>query len=214
VDGERRLHAARLLQWDRIAAIVEEGELSGTEVVQRQLIANCMRKNLSSMEMARAIDALVKGTNRSKGDVGNMIGLTGPTVSKYLAMLELPPAMQEHVASGALPYSKAYEIRSEEDPAKQSELVERAVKGKLTRDAASAAVKKSKRGRKGAKRPRKRNDAISLKDGRMVTVSGAESSYESWIAALLEAAEVLKTAQADGIAIDKFQKTSKARPAA
>ena len=53
VDGERRLHAARLLKWDRIAAIVEERDLSGAEIVQLQLIANLLRKNLSGMETAR-----------------------------------------------------------------------------------------------------------------------------------------------------------------
>ncbi len=214
VDGERRLRAARLLKWELIAAMVEQRELSDTEVVQRQLIANCMRKDLSRMEIARAIDALIKESNRSDAEVGSMIGFSGPTVSRYRAMLELPPTMQEHVQTGALPYSKACELKNIKDPEKQAELVERAVNGKMSRDAIKAEVKKSKRKSKSTKRSHRRSTIVLLSNGRSVSATGLESGYDALIVALLEAVDLVKAAQAKGIALDDFLKASKGKSAA
>ncbi len=55
VDGERRYRAIRMLAWPTIAAIVEANNLNAGEILQKQLISNCQREDLTALEKAMAI---------------------------------------------------------------------------------------------------------------------------------------------------------------
>ncbi len=214
VDGERRLHAARLLKWDRIAAIVEERDLSGAEIVQLQLIANLLRKNLSGMETARAIDGLMKETSWSATEVAGKLGISIATVSKLRALLDLPCAVQEQVQNGSLAPSTAYALGKIADPAEQTELVHQAANGQLTRDAANVKAKRQSRPRKGRKRSRPCSITAAVAN-RRVSVSGAAlNGLPEFIAVLEELVGRAKAAQSEGIELDDFLKTLKAKSAA
>ena len=209
LDGERRLLGARLLKWNTIAAIIEEREISSSETMQRQVIANGQRKNLSSMEVARAIDALIKETGWSATEVARKLGISVATVSKLRALLDLPSAVQEQVQTGALPYSKAYDLKNVNDPAKRSELVERAVNGELPRDAISVEVKKSKRGRKSAKRSRKTSVHLPVGDKCRMALTGA-GDIKAFVACLQELVRAAETALAEGLEWSGFINAARA----
>jgi ParB/RepB/Spo0J family partition protein len=206
VDGARRVRAARKAGIQTVSAIVEGRELSEGEILHRQISINGQRVDVEPSAKANAIERLKTCNNWDATEVGKQLGMSDSKLTLLKALPSLPEAIRELVDQGKVAISTAYNISRVPDPAKQMAMAMEAAAGRLPRDAAAAAVKKSKRGRKSAKRPRKRGFGISLKQGRTVSVSGAESSYESLIAALLEAVELLKAAQADGVALDELQK--------
>jgi ParB family transcriptional regulator, chromosome partitioning protein len=208
VDGERRLRAAHLLGWEKIAAIVEERELSASDIIQRQLIANIQRKNLSGLEAAHAIEKLVQHTGSAK-QVAAMLGVSGGTVSKLRALLKFPASMQEQVQNGSLPASTAYALKKAKDPARQAELANEAANGRLTRDSATKKAKYKGERKPKTKRAPKPRATMSLGSGRSMTVTGEGLSLETMIAWLDAFLGKARLAQSQGVDLTAFFKALK-----
>lgn len=100
VVGHRRLAAARLAGRETVPIVVRE-ILPGTEAEELMLIENCHRAELGPMEKAKAMGSLTeKGYTATR--IARSIGISAPTVSFYLALLELDPSSQKRVQSGDL----------------------------------------------------------------------------------------------------------------
>ena len=52
--GERRWRAARIAGLESLQAVVVERDLSATEILQEQLVENCLREDLQPIEQAQA----------------------------------------------------------------------------------------------------------------------------------------------------------------
>jgi ParB family chromosome partitioning protein len=62
IDGELRLRSAKKAALTTVPVIIEQQALSQPEFALRQLISNCQRHDLSPLETADAIDALMKSS--------------------------------------------------------------------------------------------------------------------------------------------------------
>jgi ParB family chromosome partitioning protein len=144
VDGERRLRAARMAGWKQLAVIVESDDVSEAGAKQRALVSNCQRADLTPLEMATAIKELMEDTGCSAGEAASSLGFSAATVSRLLALVRLPEAIQAHVRSGAIPASAAYELGKIEDGVEQAQIAAKIVAGQITRDGVSRAAKRSK----------------------------------------------------------------------
>jgi|GEM_PF-1401039 len=127
VCGERRYRAARRAGLLNLAAIVYDRPLSAEEILTVQLIENCCREDLSPLDQAKAIRALIERRGLTQAQVGKELGVTQGTVSKSLALLELPPPVQARVIAGELSPSVARELLRVEDPKQLESGVEMAV---------------------------------------------------------------------------------------
>lgn len=97
--GHRRLEAARLAGREQVPIVVRQ-LLPGVEPEELMLVEGCHRADLGPMEKAKAMGALrAKGYKTSRIARGG--GLSQSAVSFYLTLLELDPATQERVRSGA-----------------------------------------------------------------------------------------------------------------
>lgn len=139
LDGERRLRAARLLKWETIPAIVETQQRTAVEVAVQSLIANCQREDLSPIELANALDRLVKEGGMTQDQAADAVAFSAPSVSRTLSLLTLPKEVRARVHDGTLPAGTAYSIARVRDPRKRMRLIEQALNGELTRDAAAEA---------------------------------------------------------------------------
>lgn len=172
IDGERRLRAAKLVGWDAMPAFVEEDELSEPEILQRQLIANCQRQDLSAIDKARAIARLMEQSECNGTQVSRMLGLSQGNVSRLLALLELPGDIQDQVGRGELSASKAYQIARAGDCELQKELAEEVAEKGLSRDALAGRLKAGRKpGTKLAKAAAR--CVARLAGGRSVTLAGS-----------------------------------------
>jgi ParB family transcriptional regulator, chromosome partitioning protein len=176
IDGERRVRAAMLVGWETIPAIVDDREATEATTVQRQLVANCQRADLTPVETAKGIDRLMNATGWTAARVATELGLSPATVSKLLALLVLPKEVQDQVHAGTLAASTAYELAKIRDPKKRAKLTAEAAAGGLTREgvvARGAGSGKEPPAVRAARRPSKcKQVVVALGEGRKVTVAG------------------------------------------
>jgi ParB family chromosome partitioning protein len=209
VAGERRWRAAMIVGMESLQAVVVERELSASEILQEQLVENCLREDLQPIEQAQAFRALMEANGWSARRVADELNLANSTVIKALALLELAPAVQERVEAGELAPAAAYEVSKLADPAQQVEVAEQVVSEKLTRDQVAAAVReKSGQGTGSRPNARRREPAPSkpgrveyrLDDGTSVAVSSpaADGGADAVIRALEQAIELARRATERG----------------
>jgi ParB family chromosome partitioning protein len=192
VTGERRWRASIEAKRPTIAAVILEGERIESQVLELQLIENCLREDLQPIEQARAFRTLMDRNGWSATRLAEALQLTGASVTRALALLDLPYTVQNAVASGELAPSVAYEISKVEDPTAQEEVASRVVSEGLSRAATIEAVRKASKQSRGGKKPAKRSDPAerTLRTSAGVKVVATHKkglSLEAWIEALEEA---------------------------
>ena len=141
VTGERRWRAAVASDRRTIAAVIIEGERTDSQILEMQLIENCLREDLKPVEQARAFRTLMDRNDWPALKLADVLHLNCGTITRMLALLDLPAPIQEQVESGALAPTVAYEISKVADPAARVELAERVVSEGLSRTETVAAVK-------------------------------------------------------------------------
>ncbi len=204
VDGERRIRAAIAAEQKTVPAIIES-ELSDIDAVVRQILVNWQREDVAPIDLAQRIDHLMKQTNWSAAQVAEKFGKSRAAITRLLAVLELPPAIQELVQAGKVPVSSAYDISLTENPEQQIELANQVVQG-MTRDALSAARRAACRPTPEVNGATPARVTAKLSGNRSVTVCAAGLTLESFISTLKELLEHGRDAQRKGLALGTFQK--------
>lgn len=203
LDGERRLRACKLANLPTLDAIIMDDPLERGAVLERQLVANVQRENLSPLERARAIQRLLAETGWTAAKVAESIGMSPATVSRTLALLELPEEIQRRVSAGELSASTAYELVKSGDRSKQEDLVQRIAQEKLSRDRVAAAVRDKPPREPAAKGTARVTAALGL--GRTVTLAGPGldtlDQFIEWVEELLQRA---KKARPRGVELATF----------
>jgi ParB family transcriptional regulator, chromosome partitioning protein len=194
VCGERRWRAATLAGLPTLACVVLDKPIPPGELLAMQMVENLLREDLKPIEQARAYRALMEGNGWTVSQVARELAVDHSNVSRALALLGLPSAVQDQVEQGALPPATAYEVSKLEDPAAQVEVAARVVAEKLSRAETVEAVRKaSKPSRAGGtkKPPRPRDPAersLRTSGGIKVVASHKKGlSVEVWVEALREA---------------------------
>ncbi len=99
IAGERRWRAAQLAELITVPVVVSE--TPSEDRLTLALVENLQREDLNPIEAARAFAALIeRGWNQRR--IAERIGKSRPAVANQLRLLQLPDALQEQVAAGAL----------------------------------------------------------------------------------------------------------------
>jgi ParB/RepB/Spo0J family partition protein len=143
VFGYRRLSAARNLGWMEILADCHPQRLDPREVYRLRAVENLQRENLSPLEEATAVYALlaeVTGIKRfapaeidaersvdlkpeSVREVAALIGKSEAWVRDRAVLIRLSPKVREAVGRGLLPLGHARELAKLADPKDQDDLL-------------------------------------------------------------------------------------------
>jgi len=176
VTGERRFRAAQLAGLATLACVETEQPLSPDEVLEDQLTENCLRDDLLPMEQARAFRALMERRGWSQRQLAEHLAMAPSTVSRVVALLELPDDIQEDVEGGKITPDLAYEIGKEKDPDERARLTGEARAGRLSRDQARGNKERGYRVR------------YPVRGGHVaVTLASAAAAHDDVVAALAEA---------------------------
>jgi ParB family chromosome partitioning protein len=191
VCGERRWRAAKLAGLATLSCVVMERPDGPGELLALQLIENALREDLSAMEQARAYKALIALNGWSARRLAAELAVNPATVTRSLALLELPMEVQGQVEQGALAAGTAYEVSKLDGADAQVETAARVVDQGLSRLEAAEAVRSAKSGRPA---PVGRPDPveIDLGDGLVVIVKYRKPSGVSPIQALRRATRLLQ----------------------
>lgn len=147
IAGERRWRAARKAGKATIAAVIIDGADAG-RILEMQLVENCLREDLQPIEQAKAFRVLMDRNGWTGARLADSLRLNAATVSRALALLDLPCTVQDAVASGALPPSVAYEVSKISGAEAQVEVAAQAVAGGMSRAEVVRTVKRSTETRK------------------------------------------------------------------
>jgi ParB family chromosome partitioning protein len=184
IMGERRWRAAVMARLPVMTCVVHEGTLDPGEQLALQLVENALREDLRPVEQAKAYRKLMDMHNWSGNRLAKELAIDQAAVSRALALLDLPAAVQAKVDSGELATRTAYEIGKLDDAAEQLALAERAAAREISRDQVQATVKARKIGKPASAATPSPRREIRFDDGAKIVVtlppgaSGTEAIIE------------------------------------
>ena len=144
VSGERRWRAAQMVGLAGLHCVVEQTESTPDDLLERQLVENCLREGLKPIEQARAYQALMQRRGMSARELAARLNVEHSGVSGALKLLDLPEAAQADIDAGRLAPSSARKIAiSDLDDEAKAELAARAVEGGMSRAEVVEAVRRS-----------------------------------------------------------------------
>ena len=124
--------------------MILDGSRDESEILELQLIENCLREDLRPVEQAKAFRTLMDRNGWTGEQLAEKLHISNPSVFRSLALLKLPTPVQDQVEAGKLAPSVAYEVSRIEDAAEQAEVAERVIVEGLSRDQTVEVVRQAK----------------------------------------------------------------------
>jgi ParB family chromosome partitioning protein len=117
ISGERRLRASKLAGLTQIPAYVRTA--NDQQMLEMALIENIQRENLNAIEVALSFQRMIDECSLKQEELGDRVSKNRSTVTNYLRLLKLPPAIQASIRDGQLTMGHARALITVDDPAKQ-----------------------------------------------------------------------------------------------
>jgi len=92
ISGERRLRASKLAGLTEIPSYIRLA--NDQQMLEMALIENIQRENLNAIEVALSFQRMLEECNLKQEQLGERVGKNRSTVTNYLRLLKLPPAIQ------------------------------------------------------------------------------------------------------------------------
>ncbi|MBQ6962339.1 MAG: ParB/RepB/Spo0J family partition protein [Paludibacteraceae bacterium] len=146
ISGERRFRAAQKAGLSKIPSYIKTAE--DETVMQMALVENVQREDLNAIEIALSYKALTETQNLTQEKISSLVGKKRATVSNYLRLLKLPAEIQLAISKKQIDMAHARALLSLDDPQKQLEIYEKAIKNNLSSHAVEAMVKEALEGGK------------------------------------------------------------------
>jgi ParB family transcriptional regulator, chromosome partitioning protein len=124
IAGERRWRAAQRAGLATVPAIVRESD--DVSAVERALVENLHRDDLTPLEEAAAFQQLIEDFGLTHDEVARRVGKSRAAITNTLRLLGLPPAVQHLLADGRLSAGHARALLGTPDRALQERLARRA----------------------------------------------------------------------------------------
>jgi ParB family chromosome partitioning protein len=139
IAGERRLRAARA---GGLATVpVRVVDFNDQQVIEAALVENIQREDLNPIEKAVGFKDYLDRFQMTHDQLAARLGLSRPTITNLVALLDLPPDVQNAVRVGQLSTSHAKILKGVGDPARQSAIAREAVARGLSVHATEALAK-------------------------------------------------------------------------
>ena len=100
ISGERRLRASKLAGLTSIPAYIRTA--NDQQMLEMALIENIQRENLNAIEVALSFQRMIDECHLKQEELGERVSKNRSTVTNYLRLLRLPPAIQAAIRDGQL----------------------------------------------------------------------------------------------------------------
>ncbi|NCD71589.1 ParB/RepB/Spo0J family partition protein [Mucilaginibacter agri] len=117
ISGERRLRASKLAGLKHIPAYVRSA--NDQQMLEMALIENIQRENLNAIEVALSFQRMIDECNLKQDELGDRVSKNRSTVTNYLRLLKLPPAIQAAIRDGQVTMGHAKALITINDPTRQ-----------------------------------------------------------------------------------------------
>jgi ParB family chromosome partitioning protein len=112
ISGERRLRASLQAGLTEIPAYIRLA--NDQQMLEMALIENIQRENLNAIEVALSFQRMMEECNLKQEQLGDRVGKNRSTVTNYLRLLKLPPAIQISIRDGKISMGHAKALISVE----------------------------------------------------------------------------------------------------
>lgn len=189
VAGERRWRAHKIAELGRIKCTFDDSDADETTIRSQQIIENCLREDLTGMELARSLKNLMEHNKWSAVKVAAELNMSKGKVSKALSLLKLPEDIQEKVEQGSISAATGYQLSKVKDKEEQSKLAAEAATGAVTCEDAAKQTKTQTRSnsRKTTNEVFKTEQKV-----RIAITSRRDIGEQGMINALLEVADEIR----------------------
>ena len=130
VAGERRWRAAKLAQLKKVPAIVKD--YTDSKKKQVALIENIQREDLNVVEVAKAINELMKLDGYTVTEVAKLTGKNKSTISNVIRLLKLDDVILDALEKGAIVEGHARALLATDDKQKRLEVLSKIIEKNLT----------------------------------------------------------------------------------
>lgn len=120
IAGERRLRAAKSLNFKEIPAIIKDA--TNEESLELALIENIQRQNLNPIEEACAFKHLMEQFSFTQEKIAQAVGKARVSVTNTLRLLKLPTEIQEMLRKNILSFAHGKVLLEIQDSQKQISL--------------------------------------------------------------------------------------------
>lgn len=100
ISGERRLRASKIAGITEVPAYVRTA--NDQQMLEMALIENIQRENLNAIEVALSFQRMIEECNLKQEELGERVSKNRSTVTNYLRLLKLPPAIQAGIRDGQI----------------------------------------------------------------------------------------------------------------
>ncbi len=175
IAGERRWRASQKAGLREVLVVVKD--VSPKSAFELALIENVQREDLNPVELAEALDRLVKEHQYTQETLAERLGKDRTTIANSLRLLKLPASVRARVISGDLSEGHARALLGAPDPSKIEDLAEKVVRGKLSVRAAEALVRGAKakaKAARGGKKPGQKSPSLRDLETRLTRAAGTK----------------------------------------
>ena len=151
VAGERRLRAARAAGLASVPVTVVN--FNDQQALEAALIENIQRSDLNPIEKAMGFKDYLDRYHMTHEQLATRLGLARPTITNLVALLELPPELQNAVRVGQLTTGHAKILKGITDPARQMQVSKEIIARGLSVHATEAFVKQAVAEKPAAEKP-------------------------------------------------------------
>ena len=143
VAGERRWRASQKAGLKEVLVVVKD--VSPAKAFELALVENVQREDLNAVELAEALDRMVKELGHTQEELAQRVGKDRTTIANSLRLLKLPARVRQMVVAGVLSEGHARALLGETDPKRLEALADRVVRGQLNVRATEALVRESRK---------------------------------------------------------------------
>ena len=126
ISGERRYRASKLAGLETIPAYVRTADDQG--MMEMALVENIQREDLDAIEVALSFQQLITECKLTQETLSERVGKKRSTVTNYLRLLKLPPAIQLGIKTRSISMGHARAIINIEDSETQLMVFEQILK--------------------------------------------------------------------------------------
>jgi ParB family chromosome partitioning protein len=142
IAGERRWRACQKAGLREALVVVKD--VSTTHAFELALIENVQREDLNPVELAEAMDRLVKEHAYTQESLAQRLGKDRSTIANSLRLLKLPARVRSKIITGELSEGHARALLGAVDDSKIDQLADKVIAGKLSVRATEALVRSAK----------------------------------------------------------------------
>jgi ParB family transcriptional regulator, chromosome partitioning protein len=117
ISGERRLRASKLAGIQEIPAYIRTA--NDQQMLEMALIENIQRENLNAIEVALSFQRMIDECSLKQEQLGDRVSKNRSTVTNYLRLLKLPPAIQASIRDNEITMGHAKALLGVDDADKQ-----------------------------------------------------------------------------------------------